>query len=58
MPLLRGALPDRDGAEEAVVDVEHAAPRDGLRVDVQTREPVALLGGQRTRIALRGEGSD
>ena len=48
------SLADRDAAQEAVARIDHAPPGDGIRVDVQAAEPLALFGGQIIRV-IRGE---
>ena len=50
-PVSRG-LSDGDLAEESIVHVDDAPPRDLLAVDVETRERAAFLGSERVRVRL------
>jgi len=42
--LLSGRLAHRDLAEEAVIRIDHAAPRDGSWVQIKPNKALALLG--------------
>mmetsp|Transcript_44342 Transcript_44342/g.73591 ORF Transcript_44342/g.73591 Transcript_44342/m.73591 type:complete len:668 (-) Transcript_44342:90-2093(-) len=50
--LLGGRLAHGHAAHVPVAGVDHALPGDGGGVDVQAREPAALLLGQRVRVRL------
>mmetsp|Transcript_25213 Transcript_25213/g.62246 ORF Transcript_25213/g.62246 Transcript_25213/m.62246 type:complete len:499 (-) Transcript_25213:39-1535(-) len=52
VPLLRGVLTHGDEAQEAVVHVHHAPPRDLVLVDVEARELALLLQGEVVRVRL------
>ncbi len=50
---LLGPLADGDLAQHAIVGVEHAAPRDGVRIDIQARKAAALFRRQFVGIGFR-----
>ena len=46
------AFANGDGAQEAVVGIDHASPGDAIGVDIQAGEAAALFSGQVVRVGF------